>query len=146
LREPSSVPEGFSVDEKDVPGTAIAVVSIRDSPFVLFDLERDFSVMDPRVVSRAKWGFDYPGDTTFIGKFYLLQTSDRVSAARGITGPYVLFIPERLLKGVPLGEIETMVVRQDAYAAFRYDMVFRRAHEVIAVGRSTGRSTMKKEE
>ena len=53
-------------------------------------------------------------------------------AGKGYTGSYTLFLPDSLMKGLELSEVDTLVVRQDYVTRFEYNMMFNRAEELLA--------------
>jgi hypothetical protein len=82
---------------------------------VFLDPVNDFRVEDPMVMPRSKWVSDWMGRTPPSSKTYwvLPKYIDHVTetAFQKSDTPLSLLLPEKMLGGIPISDIESLIIR-----------------------------------
>jgi hypothetical protein len=119
IRDPKSSITSMRHHQTAYPILRVKAIDVSKSPYVLLDPIHDFKVEDPLVMPRGKWSTEWknvplPSERTYWllpslmegGQTGMMDSNEKMRSA--------LLLPEKMLEGVRMSDIETLVLRSDS--------------------------------
>lgn len=119
FRDPNPSITSMSQYQTAYPIIRVNAVDVSKSPYVLLDPIHDFKVEDPLVMPRGKWATEWknaplPSERTYWllatlmkgGQTGMMYSNEKIRSA--------LLLPEKMLGGIRMSDIETLVLRFDS--------------------------------